>query len=389
MISDFAVYWNTSIQYGMQWFWDVCTYSNPDWVWSASDHIIFDDVVQIPCTGQWTSLETYDMNAVQLGVYTYVFMEFAQNAYVAKYGQSSFESFDIFLNLNSPQNIYELGFGSEGTLKNGVNPSSLTWINGVQTFPNFPTSLSSTNLPFLNTHLHEIGHNMNLMHAGSSTWSYGDCSCIMGCANTQMTCYSAPNARLLGYIMPIADLSDVNMPPNLWVSYTLPIFSTSNVNHLTIRSMTGADQDQTIFLSARSSTANSNGADSGLSSSTLDHQLLIEATLRGSLHDYYNQYWLIEGLTPGQMYDLMTVSQITQVHNHVNYANFAMQVAIQLVSMSDAAGATVMVCRYVTAPSDCSTTEGFSEGFSGLSPWEPSMRYLNFQNELFNYYFSR
>jgi hypothetical protein len=77
----------------------------------------------------------------------------------------------------------------------------------------------------------------------------------------------------------------------------------------------------------------------------------------------------------------------------VNYANFAMQVAIQLVSMSDAAGATLMVCRYVTAPSDCSTTEGFSEGFSqgfsGLSPWEPSKRYLNFQNELFNYYFSR
>jgi hypothetical protein len=349
-INAFTPYWNTSILYGMQWFWDACTSSHPSWVWSGSDHVIFDELVQVPCSGNMpNSNQQYDINN-GLGINELLALDaYGQLAYIAKYGQDSFNTFDRMINMNLPLDNNIIGFGVEGC----DHVMCGAWAGAITTFP------IDSPFPKLNTPLHEFGHTMYLLHAGYNLYGpYGDCACPMGCAANQLTCYNAPSARILGYALPVADLDDVSMPPNLWASYTLPVFTTSNTNHLTIRSLTDGNNGQaTIFVSARSSTASSKGADSGMDP-TLDHQVLLEGTLRTSLTDFSDQNWLIKGLKPGQIFDMRTASQLTNnVGNLIDYGKFEMNVIIQLNSMSDTYGAIIMVCRYLLLPSDCRFNE--------------------------------
>ena len=89
-------------------------------------------------------------------------------------------------------------------------------------------------------------------------WAYGDSSCVMGSASSAETCFNAPQARSLGYAKPVADVnvSDI-VPVGAWRSYSLPVFTSSVKNHITL---TSDDLfPVTIVLSLRSKISSADG----------------------------------------------------------------------------------------------------------------------------------
>ncbi|GAX84478.1 hypothetical protein CEUSTIGMA_g11898.t1 [Chlamydomonas eustigma] len=194
--------------------------------------------------------------------------------------------------VNVPSSVPAYGFANQGC----PPPICYTWISALRTLQSSP--------PFLNSCVHELGHTLNLVHAGTSTWDYGDCASPMGCASTQATCHSATNARQIGYATAVADLQLHEMPLGKWIGYGIPVMTVSNRNHITV-----SFGQAVVFLSARSSTASKKGADKGLAGSAFDGSILIEGTfpyLSGTLP----HTWLLKTLRPGQSYDLRAAGSL-------------------------------------------------------------------------------
>lgn len=86
----------------------------------------------------------------------------------------------------------------------GDDPLSCAmWLNA----PNFPRRDPPLNLPLV---LHEIGHNLGLLHSGDASGNeYGDTSCAMGAVDeaSGTRCFNAPQSRYLGLSKPLATLN--------------------------------------------------------------------------------------------------------------------------------------------------------------------------------------
>jgi hypothetical protein len=134
---------------------------------------------------------------------------------------------------NIPISCPWYGMGTTG----GINSNNTIWIVANRLFPILG-----------NTLLHELGHTWGLEHSHSINWEYGDCSCIMGCANTINTCFNAFNSNKLGW-------STSLFPPiypnsfGSWTNYLLPVFTKQYNNHIIIN----VSDIYNIFLSLRSS----------------------------------------------------------------------------------------------------------------------------------------
>lgn len=69
--------------------------------------------------------------------------------------------------------------------------------------------------------LHEIGHNLGLMHSSTPSDEYGDGSCAMGRCCSQR-CFNSPQAWVLGITEPLSTLNGTTMVPGISYSYRLP-----------------------------------------------------------------------------------------------------------------------------------------------------------------------
>eukprot|EP00198_Chlamydomonas_reinhardtii_P007943 XP_001697280.1 predicted protein [Chlamydomonas reinhardtii] len=74
--------------------------------------------------------------------------------------------------------------------------------------------------------VHELGHNLGLMHAqgydsNGQLAEYGDGSCPMGSGTSMPTHYSAPSSMALGWTTPQAELRDDDLPVGVWKSFML------------------------------------------------------------------------------------------------------------------------------------------------------------------------
>jgi hypothetical protein len=90
--------------------------------------------------------------------------------------------------------------------------------------------------------LHELGHNMGLVHSNTPTQEYGDFTCIMGGGG--QTCYNAPQSLLLRWKDPMATV-DISRPFNNQM-YILPSYMTTDRSFLVLNNRTGS-----FFISYR------------------------------------------------------------------------------------------------------------------------------------------
>ena len=100
------------------------------------------------------------------------------------------------------------------------------------------------------TMLHELGHSWGLMHAVSKAGEYGDCSDVMGCADTTDSCFSAANRDRLGWSKAIGPpLNADTQQKNVWVAFSLPDTSSARESYAIVQS----PSDQlSLFFSYRS-----------------------------------------------------------------------------------------------------------------------------------------
>ena len=68
---------------------------------------------------------------------------------------------------------------------------------------------------YVDTYIHEIGHNLGLSHAFGNGSEYGDASCAMGLCCWQR-CFNAPHAEQLGWLKPLYVLNLVGTTPNIY-----------------------------------------------------------------------------------------------------------------------------------------------------------------------------
>ena len=362
-IQSYTTYWTGSQKYGAAWALDVCTYGNAEYKLSASDHPVYPTAVRMPCVGL-TAISKMSYNTkTTCGFFElYAIQEAFQKAYEDSTGNKLTAKRRIALNVHGACQFY--GSGSQDC----SGPYCYVWIRYDRSFPG---------IPLIGTLLHELGHTLSLQHSSNSVgpntgmgntqfWQYGDCSCIMGCADSSGTCYNAPVARQLGYVSPLADLDDANMPLNSWVNYNLPMFSTTSVNHITLRSvgMGIPNHPIIIFLSARSSDANPNGADSKIFK-TYDKVLSIHLSEKGSVSDYMKPS-IIGVVKVGSTYLLGPGPRLLAEYESSSdtgtpFSSMQFKISIKLISLSNADGAVVAICRYKLTSDDsaCTSLEGY------------------------------
>ena len=263
-VKNYTTYWNDpKVKGGAAWFFDVCTMSNPLYaLHPASDHPVFSKIVPVPCVGM-TPYSKMPYNAGEKCGFMelYAYQEIAAASYFKSTGRNITANRRIIVNV--PDNCKFYGAGSQGCSKSYC----YVWVRSDRSFY---WTIPGRTSPLMQTVIHELGHTLDLQHSAnvggvprpeSKFWAYGDSSCVMGSVNSAGTCYNAPQARRLGYIKPVVDINVTDMAPEVWRSYVLPLYTTSPINHITMRS---DSVPLTIFLSLRSKNAGINGADGDL-----------------------------------------------------------------------------------------------------------------------------
>ena len=394
-IAKYTDYWTGTQKYGAAWALNVCTYGSPDFALEpASSHPVFPQVVTMPCIGtSVVSKMSYNLDTTCGLMEMYAAQEAAAAQYTQATGKSLTAQRRILLNLPD-ENCQFYGAGSPQCQE----PYCYVWITTMRSFFWITRGVANAwvsnpdGIPVMSTVLHELGHTISLKHAAITKsvknkdgtpasnvfWAYGDCSCMMGCARDAGTCYNALQARQLGYAKPVKDVDDVDMPVNTWVTFQIPTFSTSATNHLTIRSVEMVADHQVqnvftqaittttapiiVFLSARSSTAASNGADSHIDY-RFDKALSIHFTKKVTIDDYEKS--IVASLL-GVNGKFILSPSLDTMDDYENTATLTFNrmvtyyISIKLVSLSDADGAVVAICRF-TPPVDTICHEGFAE----------------------------
>jgi hypothetical protein len=267
-ITNYTRYLNNVNQKGsVAWFFKTCTFNHPNF---QVAHEIFPQTVSFPCAGlSPLSKMAYNASKCSL-IELYAYQEFASVAY-KKYASKKNLSMTTQIIMNVPLNCMFYGAGTQNCKS---KKQCYVWIRADREL--LPQTL-----------VHELGHTLGLSHSanianvprqGVAFWAYGDSSCIMGQASSSEICYNAPQARKLGYVTPVVDLDDRNMPINTTKSYTLPFFTTSPVNHITVK-LEGMAMPITLYISIRSSNATT--ADSKINSD-YDKVLSIHMTGQGT-----------------------------------------------------------------------------------------------------------
>lgn len=242
--NTFTCYWNNpDVTYSIPWFFNACSPNSN--IYNPIDNQLYSNVINIPCTGiSPISKYAYDFNSICSLFEIYAIQEYARQL----------QPTGRIIMLNMPTTCQWYGTGDQGC----IDSKCSIWIS---TIAAIPTNTQYTVMT--NTILHELGHTLNLNHASSSSYEYGDCSCIMGCASNAGTCYNAINTRLLNLSTPVADLTEIDLaiPKN----YIVPIYTQNTQNHITI-TLDQMIPGWVLYLSARSSDASPLGADMNLDS---------------------------------------------------------------------------------------------------------------------------
>ena len=138
----------------------------------------------------------------------------------------------------------------------------------------------------VDTVLHELGHNLGLMHSGSITdTKYGDSSCVMS-ATIGFRCFNAPQTYALGWGKPVADLESSDVP----IQVDIPALSTSPYNFIRLRKSLSRI-DKQIFISYRTT----DGYDFGIDK-FYTNKLSIHTYQSGVTADYSNDKPLLIAL---------------------------------------------------------------------------------------------
>ena len=85
----------------------------------------------------------------------------------------------------------------------------------------------------IETILHELGHNLGVLHSSTLNDTYGDYSCVMGsCCGAR--CFSVYPSSKFGWSNPIPGGKMVSPIAGLWTSYVLPGLLASDYNHISV-----------------------------------------------------------------------------------------------------------------------------------------------------------
>eukprot|EP00798_Chlamydomonas_sp_ICE-L_P021465 gene21465-28438_t len=97
--------------------------------------------------------------------------------------------------------------------------------------------------------LHELGHNLGILHSSRGGNPYGDSSCIMGDA-AGLRCYNAPQTYALGWSKEVADIGENSLVIVKWAFFQVPAVATHDTNFLRLqRDITGLAY--TLYVSYR------------------------------------------------------------------------------------------------------------------------------------------
>lgn len=308
------------------WFFNVCTFNNASY---QKNHRMFPQTVSMPCAGKTPlSKMTYNVSNTCGFMELYAYQEFAAVAYSEFTGGKNLTSTPQVI-VNTPLNCQFYGAGNQDC-KN--KRQCYIW-------------LRADRLHLTQTFIHEYGHTLNLQHSanianiprpGMSFWAYGDSSCIMGSASSSQICYNAPHARKLGYAKPIVDLVASALPLNVTKTYTLPFFTTSPINHMTLKTATAM-----IYISIRSNSASLNGADHTINA---DYDKVLSIHMLKSTDAKPSIIALVK---PGKSYNLYSTLKMDDDYGNEESPFLGMRenVTISFISFWGQKGALVSINR--------------------------------------------
>lgn len=191
------------------------------WTMNASNNVVYNKIVKIPCRGA-----TFDANKCDYAAIM-AFVAAAEKAAIDDGIQAARYKHKILM-MYRQDNCAWGGLGSVACVNGSPGPCYV-WYNQFN-----PT-------PGLKVILHELGHNIGMPHSNRPGVEYGDASCIMG-GRPNMQFYNAPQTWSAGWSFAIVD-GDMNSGAygaNRWHQLLLPALATTRRNFLRIRpSITG------------------------------------------------------------------------------------------------------------------------------------------------------
>jgi hypothetical protein len=233
----------------------------------------------------------------------YAYQEWAQKKYEDIHGKGSLDKYRQRIVVMPFNNCPWYGTGSQGCL----GKYCYIWVRGDR-------------VNFLNTYFHELGHNINLQHSGTSSWEYGDCSCAMGCSSDR-GCFNGPTSIRAGWAVLIANYTNVQV--GKWYSHVIPPLEKNMKNTVRFDLNWTNVTNARYYLSMRAK---------------VGYDAKLDDKFFGKISVHYSQ--------ANNIYDFFKTNLITTIAPGSKYNDTVNGIIISFIRMTRQRNAQVSFCRF-------------------------------------------